>query len=895
MNNSISTNSNSLKTFSEILCSSEFPREKFIILFLKIIVEHGFFCYDTSTFEKFNTVMSSILFQATRKNRDDFLKTQTKTDNGFFHYKINGEEYLFRECQFKNLFSKVLWNNMKKKWSDKEIPWCVERIIRIVNPIPGVPPVMKTFHTLFSLKHLRDYSAGIGKELKNQCIIPSNQDSIRYQMGTTILDPSLLCKHITNKYTISMALFVVCRHFDCDNDHRKLYMDVRKELEKERAISETTRIANDIRKVVMYVLKNFGDITKNYDWPLDLNVEWGSAFWWELLEFNSSPIRIYKNSPLSIKDISRKIDLKVVSIPYLFTPKKDMNKNELKWPTSLFSIKEALMTVEFWVSTLGLVPRDSVRIDFDYPNEQSVIFQIDDGDLLRLWRYSSCLLHFTNFYHFPVPMYPILCRNYLQSIEDGDYLGMKSVMTCIQSLVGDDVSLKRFQNSEIERIAKPEIVRYYGLLHGILARFGNGIYWESIIYPYRNLDECTIQVKRVQNSTPDMMCVESDSFEKPKGNQEDMEDSLANGYTSSGVIYGFKVSSDNFYTAMTAFISITEDHMIRVEAISELYTLFKTFPKLTIDYPLQMKIILYLQNYCMLGDSYLLKYDWGTYVRIPAQIDEPELQSSKIPIVCYLYSLILLQEITDIRAFRLFTSIRIVVDSRHHTSLRSYMPKMRKGGISNLVKLEKAPYLHYQAASEFDNNNSSFYSGEFTSLGMRPNGFELMAKVLFSLEMLSYLPSEKVPFQDAEAQVRQAQCIFTKTPPRPLESNSYRGVMSPWHFTRYRSECNFEKIALQKTPFYIGNNQTQDMFIPMLVYRKEKRMYDESRYSQETSLFFGSSPEVRDIVYSHPISVISETISEEEEFQKINMIMTQQMNRIDPRGKMKQNVHSYSK
>jgi hypothetical protein len=850
------------------LFSPELDRLVFLDNFHHIVEKNRAFVYDEEKFADFHwRILQYVLCEDVKESNSGWKSHFYLQGRG---YEI-GKELLWHEVHtlFYRRLARAIWDDdcFHTRWDDRpapsylaQLPWCFTRVLRVMFPNPKAHAIMTTFHQNFSLKHLRDFGNRVRDKLNAIPLFPASRDYLQLQVNNRfVFDDAALPTR--NKYVISLALYVTACYVKATirNDFVQrsvenitVYHLLKSGLEVgkvnidgfETAISEREQktISKELQTVVnavRHVLLYHDLISPSYHYPADVNHDWATAFSWVLNEFMRSPIRLHIVHFVDAPRGNRQGRTHVTYIRY--DPDKPFSHGNL-------SPKEKSLTVEFWVRTLGVVRRclvPSISLHNFYEVKR-------EPEMKRLRRYASCGMHYLHFYQHNVSMYAVLCRNYLQALEDHDYPAMRLMMMCILSLVADRATVLDYRESSVCPEAWRDTVQYYGLLHGILARFDEGVYWEAAIFPYRDLQNCDVRVRLCRGEKEDGEESEDYSADEAFGALHSPPPLRSEStFQKDGVIYGFKLSQDNLYTAMTAFIVLMRPHMIRMSAVRSLYELFQKNVRLNLQFPAQMDLIWDLQSMCTEDSEHVIHYPWGSFVRIPEQARNPRYRN--LPPVAGLYALLLLDEIPKLQAFRLFCSIRLYIPKDRRGTLRTNMPEKRAGGYRALRALRKCET--YQDNSEHNDDVPTFYSDLLYGKEFVPAGMETMERLLFTLEMLSYLPAEKYSFGKASAQLEKHKYLFSKDPPPPLEPHQYRGCMSPWHFARYRYPLPFGECYRQTKSFRLGDIY-QHRLLPVILYRDDRAHEDESRPEFETSPFFGSSGGEVQCVYSRPVSKI---------------------------------------
>lgn len=493
---------------------------------------------------------------------------------------------------------------------------------------------------------------------------------------------------------------------------------------------------------------------------------------------------------------------------------------ELRWPREALSPVEARMTMHVWVRYLGLVFADDIAVKIIGDTHTSIV--IREQDLLRIMRYAPCHLHCARVIELRMPVYKMLCQNYMQVNNDGDVGGARLFIRDFLSLF--------VSNSIPLGIIGEKFTSMLGCFHGILARFIDTL---SLHATKPFLDEQVLKVAPTR-----------------KDDKQMMKNALPPSYRQCVItpeerlehVEGFHYGSNTIHTAMLAFFYVGEPHLISVDAVRMLHKIFCQNMSFQARSPSCVHVVNALHQSISAPKQQQIR--GITYVRIPSEMYG--LVQDDVPPVAYLYMLLVSDLLDSNFAAQMFLNIRLCPrTSKVLSASQSFKPAdQRLCGVEGLKKMHR----------EY---NTDLPTGMYSSLYTLTNapGIGCMHYLAFFMEMQTYTQWQNLDCGDLRA-CQRAFGAHGAAPSSSLEKRTYRGMLVPAHIVRY-ARRDGRDLQTNNHAYELEANIFQHQVVPVVRFREKERDKDISRGNTENSPLFGADPFVRACLFTMPIDSIS--------------------------------------
>lgn len=703
-----------------------------------------------------------------------------------------------------------------------ELPQCAVRCHRIVV---SKSPVEQMEHCCISEEHMARWCVD-SKALTSRPMTPGDADWLHViENGEVLPYKKTVISQCRNSAALTIATALLCVKLEPSAPH-VLYIKLRDALRSGNP--QSAEIDVFYQTICGFVLaRNYNTASRS---PVPVWADQFSAWLQKYHAFMSIDTRI--SSIMSFRGkfpmecvLGRDHEMHRIECPsgvYV----------ELRWSRSAMSMIEARTTVHVWVRYLGLVSADDVLVKC--VGDTHTVIVLREHDLVRLMRYAPSHLHCSRVIELRMPVYKMLCQNYMQINADGDVGGARLFVRDFLSLVASQVVT---QSSVGEKFTST-----LGCFHGILGRFVDTLSHHAR-KPF--LDEHVVKVLPETPSNaqrPDLAAPYRGFLVTPPAKMT--------------VVDGFYNGSGTLQSAIVAFFCLSEPHIITVEAVKLLYRLFCQNPRFQSRSSRCMHVVDALYQKLQSPHNHI---QTTAYIEIPSEMYG--LVEENVPPVAYLYALLVTDIIPPNFAVQLFLSIRLCPRmNRVFPRPSSFKPAdTRTCGVEGLMKLHRV----YQTALP-----TGEYSRLYTAVKAPDIGY--MHYLTFFMEMQTYVQWVTLGGGDLQ-KCKQEFGSYGVDPHSALKPGMYRGMLSPAHIVRY-ARRDGRDIHTNVHAYEIDANEFQHQVVPVVRFRDSARIKDISRVCADTgspseqSPLVGCDPFLWACLFTMPIDYI--TVESLRTFQK---------------------------
>ncbi len=483
------------------------------------------------------------------------------------------------------------------------------------------------------------------------------------------------------------------------------------------------------------------------------------------------------------------------------------NHVEVQWPAGAISWLECRMTLHVWTNVLKLVDRMHTLIK---PRPDGVGIVLRESDFVRLLRYAPAHLHCARAISLRMPVYKMLCQNYVQLNMDRDEAAAVLFAADYMSLVADGVPARILRTPHAD----------LGLLHAVLSVFGDTLALHAML-PY--MDMQGLRMSSRTKTAPTLAAPRCEIF-------------LDTSHIAS-VVDGFAWSSTTIYGLLLGFFCINEPHVIASSAVRDLHQVMTANILEQRNHVAAMQVIAELCGRLSVPTEVI---DGAEFVDVPLQMGG-SFPADTAPVAC-LYGLLTSRLFDRKQAAKILLAIRLApgktVVFPKPAPLRP--AAMRAEGIAGLRA------LHREYAARVPD-------APYARLYDAPRVAELgcMQYFTFVLEMLTYTQSTTPDYDNLE-QCQREFGRFGAHPHTPLIMESYRGTMTPQHVLRYTRRDAAHNPAQSTHAYELESGVFQHQVVPTVRHRAAQCGQDVTR----TARFHGSDPFMRECLFTIPVSTV---------------------------------------
>lgn len=485
---------------------------------------------------------------------------------------------------------------------------------------------------------------------------------------------------------------------------------------------------------------------------------------------------------------------------------------EIQWSEGALSWLECRMTLHLWTHILKVVDPMHALIKPRHDGGTAIVLR--EADFVRLLRYAPAHLHCARIISLRMPVYKMLCQNYVQLNADLDAAAAALFVADFMSLISDHVPANTLQSVHTD----------IGLLHALLSVFGDTLALHAT-QPY--LDPENLQVSHCAPIAPA-------SFAARRGNSEGV---FGTGGLAS-VVNGFKWSSTTIYGFLMGFLCIKEPHIISTESVCALR---RTMAANLVEQRHHVAVIHVIgvleTRMCMPSEN----IDGVDYVDIPVEIGAPFPQS--VAPVVLLYGLLTSTMFDRKLAAKILLSIRLSPTKSCIAAapMPMHPAAQRPEGIAGLRNMHREYAAHTP-------------EGLYTQLYAPTRVAELgcMQYFTFFLEMLTYAQTKTLCHDNLEQCQREFGRFGTR-PHAPLTNESYRGMVTPQHILRYarRDEATHQP-AVTSAAYELEAGVFQHQVVPTMQFARANHHVDMTR----AAAFHSNDAFMRECLFMIPVGVV---------------------------------------
>jgi len=479
------------------------------------------------------------------------------------------------------------------------------------------------------------------------------------------------------------------------------------------------------------------------------------------------------------------------------------NHVEVRWPASALTWLECRMTLHTWTRVLRLV--DGAHVLAKPTQDSGVAIVLREVDFMRLLRHAPAALHCGHVVSLRMPVYKMLCQNYVQLNMDADAAAARLFVESYVALVADCVP----------RGLLPAVHTDLGLLHCILAVFGDTLVLHAT-RPYMDVQDLSVSCTVRHPTAP---------FEK------NMAPLFGNMTGLESRVDGFQWTSETIYGFLLGFFYMGEPHVITTEAVRAIHHVLAANVTEQRNYTAAMQLVADLCT--RLGAP--VRIDGRDYVDVPVRMGRM-FPTNTAPVAC-LYGLLTSALFERKQAAKLLLSIRLCPFKSavvpHPAPLRP--AAARETGVAGLHA------LHREYATRVPQT-------PYAALYSPPRVAELGCMVYFTflLEMLAYVQADTLA-HDNLAQCQREFGRFGTLPHAPLAPDAYRGTVTAHHIVRYARRDTSHDPAVTAHAYELERGVFQHQVVPTV------RVACGATDTARSSAYLAADPFMRECMMLLPI------------------------------------------
>lgn len=443
---------------------------------------------------------------------------------------------------------------------------------------------------------------------------------------------------------------------------------------------------------------------------------------------------------------------------------------EVRWPAGVLTWLECRMTLHVWARVLGLVDAAHALTKPLACGGTAIVLR--EGDFVRLLRYAPAALHCARVVSLRMPVYKMLCQNYVQLNMDGD-------VAAARLFVGDYVSLVA---DRAPRGLLPAVPRDLGLLHAVLAVFCDTLVLHAT-RPFMDVQDlhvaCTVE------HPPASFEVQAKS---PFGNVTGIESRVE----------GFRWESETIYGFLLGFFYASEPHVVAADAVRDMHAVLAANVTEQRNHAAAMQLV---SEMCTrLGTP--VQIDGRDYVDVPARMGQL-FPADTAPVAC-LYGLLVSELFERKRAAKALLSIRLCP----YKSAVVPHPAPQRPAAARPEGIAGLRAMHRVYAARVPQT-------PYAALYAAPRVAELgcMTYFTFCLEMLTYAQADTLQ-HDNLAQSQRDYGRFGTAPRPPLTRDTYRGAVVPAHIVRHARRDATHDPAVSTHAYELESGVFQHQVVP---------------------------------------------------------------------------------
>lgn len=619
-----------------------------------------------------------------------------------------------------------------------------------------------------------------------------------------------------NMTAITAALVILCKAVAPAESARQMYIDLREAL---RTGTVRTPEIESLRALVLKTL--FGTDATDYEVGGDLR-----KFMADMRDFldRHAALSISAHDLPSLSELRPRRSSKLVC---KLTRDHERVEHvsqfgsyvELFWPDAQMSALECRLSIRLWTKILGFVDPMHVLIKTLPCGKNAVVLR--RADYVRLLQYAPSRLHCARVISLSMPVYKMLCQNYVEANMTHDAAGAVAFAKDLMSLLTVSVP------ETITDAAHANL----GMLHPLLNLYGDSL--------HLHLQKPLLEPNCMRITANETSLRPEDVFGATLPESARITP-FHNAADNATMVDGFLCDSENMYGCLVGFLCIKEPHVIRAESVRVLFEIMTRNVRDQPTFRVAMSVVAELWSRFSRPN---VTINGKNYIDIPLEM--PGNSVHGVPPVTYIYGFLLSKFIDVRQAGQLLTTIRLCPEKTpflsRPTPLR--LAETRDEGIPGLRSL----------AREY---SSTPPSGPFAQLYSLPAVAELgcLHYALFYMEMLTYVQCKALHTDNIDRLIKDyARCGNRPRP--PLRPTTYRGSVAPAHVVRYARRDFAHDPARTRHAYELEPGVFQHEVVPTVRFCESVRNEDFSRMGMDTP-FVGGDPLLVEAVFMIPIDRI---------------------------------------
>jgi hypothetical protein len=612
-----------------------------------------------------------------------------------------------------------------------------------------------------------------------------------------------------NSTALTIATYMLC-HLLSPGNHHKLYMDVRFALITPGTAVEPTRTIRDFIVSCLTGIDYVGAI-----------VPWKDTFFMWLKKYRNvvaMPHDLYNVECLSLgSDLICSLENNFSLYPVPDNEPPGASPADSKYMDIVMknkSIVACRYTVHLWTRILNLVHPQFVRC---FMFQGKPVIRLLREDVMRLMRHAIVHLHCAGIVQLRMPVYKILCQNFVQSNIDGDDAGLS---LCVRNLL---CMLQGRTMARIMPVHSP-YVNYagIGILPAIISRMRGNV-WMSARRSY--IDDNGLRFRFNGSGRK-----EQPGFIHRPGDGIPLD--------SFGTLHidGFEPACPSIHLSLIAFLLPWKEHIISADAVCVLYESLQRSHTMGVCYKtMGVLSALYSLTTSKREQDYIVINN-VKYVEIPKKL--PNIVPENYHTVSYIYALLASDEISDDVATDCFRHIIINPNDIPLAGTEGVIlhPVTRKYGPFSLRCMQKV----YSRELPPHQMNSLYTLSDYDCM-------EHMEALVFILEMQSYVQSSVT----TQSTLEKLQRTFMHKAGigEALTSSTYRGEIQPANIVRYHRDDKRE-LKTNTLAYELERGMTQANTLPVVVHTYK------APHDNPASIFHGCDPILQECVFLYPLNLV---------------------------------------
>lgn len=624
-----------------------------------------------------------------------------------------------------------------------------------------------------------------------------------------------------NATALTAGIAVLCMAYAETGEHaRRLYIDMREALRTGN--SRTAEVADMASGVLHVLCRSRSD--HELAPALVIHMRRLEAFWARYDGLHLSPHDIRSLASLRSRR-GAQLECGLTTDHALTEQASEFGDHvEISWSSDVMSPLECRMTLRLWSALLGFVDPLHALIKPVQQGRHAIVLR--KKDYARLLQYSPARLHCARIISLRMPVYKMVCQNYVEANMTRDKAGAVAVVKDLVSMLASDIPESATDVPHID----------LGMLHGLLALFGDTLALHTT-RPYLDPQDLQVCVRELPVPVTGL-----DSFLA----DPDAPTAFQNVADTASVVKGFAWHSETIYGCMLAFLCLREPHVMSRDAVRDLCKILGQRIGSQPQHRIGMSVLSDMWSRYSAPSVTIL--DTG-YVDIPQEM--PGIVPSDARPVSYVYGLLLSGLVERKQAARILMTIRLSPEKTPFLCMPTplQLAETRAEGVPGL----RAMHREYSGVPH----------GPFAELYTPPSVRELgcMQYWVFFLEMLTYVQGDVLHCDNLDL-CRREYGRFGSRPHAPLTESTFRGAVTPHHVVRLARRDTTHDPSRTTHAYELERGLFQNQVVPTVRFAADARSEDYSRLAPGTP-FAGADPFLLECVFMIPIDHVRIESSEQ--------------------------------